>query len=51
MILKERIRKIKKTVTPSASLDIAGMMFSDAIDCSTLGVPYSVARHEEMEDR
>ena len=29
---------------------MAGMTFSDAMDCSTRGVPYSVARHDEIED-
>ena len=29
---------------------MAGMTFSLAMDCNTLGVPYRVARHEEIDD-
>ena len=29
---------------------MAGMTFSLAMDCNTLGVPYRVARQEEIEE-
>lgn len=38
-------------ITPSANFDIGWIMFSEAIDCKTLGVPYNVAKQLEMEDK
>lgn len=37
-------------LTPSANLAMAGMTFSEAMDCKTLGVPYKVAKQLEADD-
>ena len=37
-------------LTPSASLASPGIIFSAAIDCRTLGVPYKVAKQLEADD-
>ena len=37
-------------LTPSDNLLIPGMTFSEAIDWSTLGVPYRVARQLDIEE-
>ena len=40
----------EKVLTPSDNLLIPGMTFSEAIDWSTLGVPYRVARQLDIEE-